>query len=56
MRFTVIKTIIVTTKEMHKVEIAGYLDPLDYIAGRKPIALIVERDVKVDIFKEEATK
>lgn len=52
MKFTVVKTIVVTTKELYEIEIAGYLDPLSYI-GDRPISTTTGREVNFDIFKKE---
>ncbi|MBA7587056.1 hypothetical protein ES708_29069 [subsurface metagenome] len=52
MKFTVVKIITVTTKELYKVEIAGYLDPLSYMNSAKPLSTKTEREVKFDIFRE----
>jgi len=52
-KFTIIKTIVVTTKELYEVEIAGYLDPLSYIDSSTPISTKTEREVKTDIFRKE---
>lgn len=54
MKFTVVKTITVTTKELYGIEIAEHLDPLDYMGSMSPTSTIRERDIKVDIFKEGA--
>lgn len=53
MKFTIVKTIVVTTKELYETNIAGFLDPLTYIADQKPESVITERQVSFDIFREE---
>ena len=56
MKFTVIKTVIVTTKELYEIKIGGHLDPLSYIGDREPESTVTEREVKVDIFKEKSNE
>lgn len=53
MKFTVVKTIVVTTKKLYETEIAGYLDPLTYIGDKAPISTITKREESVDIFRKE---
>lgn len=52
MKFIVIKTVVVTTKELYEIEIAEYLDPLTYMSSSSPTSVLTERDMKVDVFKE----
>lgn len=59
MKITVVKTIVVTTKELYELEIAGYLDPLSYIGcadSRAPTSTTTERKVEFDVFRKETKK
>lgn len=53
MKFIVIKTIILTTKELYEIEIAEYHDPLHYLGSSTPVSTVTERELKCDIFKKE---
>lgn len=53
MKFFIVKTTVVTTKKLYGVEIAGYLDPLDYMDTNNPISNKTDCEVKTEIFREE---
>lgn len=51
MKFTIIKTLVTTKKELYEVNIADHLDPLVYVGVRTPISTLTEREVQFDVFK-----
>lgn len=53
MKFAVVVTTTVTTKELYEVEIAEHLDPLDYISSSTPVSIVTTRELGCDIFRKE---
>lgn len=53
MKFSVVKTIVVTTRELYEIEIAEYHDPLNYIGSSTPVSTTTEREVKAVVFRKK---